>query len=122
MSEVKYRCMVCQKEWQERELFVEPMECRLTCGDPFCGAGVIKIDSVNKGRVKGHVKWWSRTRGFGFIIADSSEFDKDIFAHYSGIDGEGYRNLVEGEVVTFDVVPNGDKGVKAVNIRHIGTP
>ncbi|MCK5426453.1 MAG: cold-shock protein [Thermodesulfovibrionia bacterium] len=62
---------------------------------------------------KGTVKWFNESKGFGFITQDDG--GPDVFAHYSEIKGEGYKSLVEGDVVTFEVV-EGDKGPKATNI------
>jgi len=62
---------------------------------------------------KGTVKWFNESKGFGFITQEDG--GADVFAHYSEIQGEGFKNLAEGDVVTFDVV-EGDKGPKAVNI------
>lgn len=60
----------------------------------------------------GTVKWFNAEKGFGFIAQDGGP---DVFAHYSNIKGNGYRELVEGETVTFDVTP-GQKGPQAENI------
>ena len=49
----------------------------------------------------GTVKWFSRVKGYGFISPDSGE--KDVFVHYSAIQGEGYRNLEEGQRVEFSI-------------------
>lgn len=62
---------------------------------------------------KGTVKWFNESKGFGFITQDDG--GADVFAHYSEIKGEGFRNLAEGDAVSFDVV-QGEKGLKAVNI------
>jgi CspA family cold shock protein len=62
----------------------------------------------------GKVKWFDNKKGFGFIADDSGQ---EIFVHHSAITGAGYKTLVEGEAVTFDVVP-GDKGVKAQNVQR----
>ena len=62
---------------------------------------------------KGTVKWFNESKGFGFITQDDG--GADVFAHYSEIQGEGFRNLSEGDAVSFEVV-QGDKGLKAVNI------
>jgi CspA family cold shock protein len=62
---------------------------------------------------KGTVKWFNESKGFGFITQDDG--GADVFAHYSEIKGDGFRNLSEGDAVSFDVV-QGDKGLKAVNI------
>jgi len=68
---------------------------------------------------KGKVKWFSNTRGYGFILADGS--DKDIFFHHSSIQMDGYRTLKEGDVVNFDLV-DGPKGPKAENVAKAETP
>jgi CspA family cold shock protein len=62
---------------------------------------------------KGTVKWFNGSKGFGFITPDDGS--PDVFAHYSEIQGEGYKSLAEGDVVTFEVVES-DKGPKATNI------
>ncbi|WP_431961310.1 cold-shock protein [Actinacidiphila sp. bgisy160] len=61
----------------------------------------------------GVVKWFNSEKGFGFIAQDGG--GPDVFAHYSNIAGSGYRELVEGEAVTFDVT-QGQKGPQAENI------
>ena len=63
---------------------------------------------------EGTVKWFNPRKGYGFITAEDG---KDIFVHYADISGEGYRTLVEGDVVTFDVV-EGEKGLRAENVVH----
>lgn len=62
---------------------------------------------------KGKVKWFSNVKGFGFLEKEGG--DKDIFVHYSSIQGEGYKKLLEGEEVTFDIV-EGAKGPQAANV------
>ncbi|MFJ9339059.1 cold-shock protein [Streptomyces sp. NPDC101733] len=62
---------------------------------------------------KGTVKWFNSEKGFGFIAQDGG--GPDVFAHYSNISGNGYRELSEGETVTFDVT-QGQKGPQAENI------
>ena len=47
----------------------------------------------------GKVKWFSRIKGYGFIVPDEGE--GEVFVHYSAIEGEGYRNLYEGDKVAF---------------------
>ncbi len=65
---------------------------------------------------KGKVKWFSNVKGFGFLRKEGEE--KDIFVHYSVIQGEGYKRLNPDEEVEFDVV-QGEKGPLAQNvIRH----
>ncbi|TKJ36742.1 MAG: cold-shock protein [Planctomycetes bacterium B3_Pla] len=60
----------------------------------------------------GKVKWFNPRKGYGFI---ATEDGRDIFVHYSSISGDGYKTLVEGDPVTFDVT-EGDKGLRAENV------
>src|SRR3990170_5037646 len=68
-------------------------------------------------RKSGTVKWFSRVKGYGFIAPDDDE--KEIFVHFTGIEGEGYRNLEKGQRVSF-VVEDTDKGPQAVAVRDQG--
>ncbi|MEU9420598.1 cold-shock protein [Streptomyces sp. NPDC051000] len=61
----------------------------------------------------GTVKWFNSEKGFGFIAQEGG--GPDVFAHYSNIAGSGYRELSEGQAVTFDVT-QGQKGPQAENI------
>ena len=61
---------------------------------------------------QGTVKWFNESKGYGFITADEG---KDVFVHYSAIQGEGFKTLNEGQKVSFDVV-NGEKGPQASNV------
>jgi cold shock protein len=61
----------------------------------------------------GTVKWFSSEKGYGFI---SQEGGEDVFVHFSAIQGDGYRNLEEGQPVEFEVT-SGDKGPQAANVR-----
>ena len=63
----------------------------------------------------GTVKFFNAEKGFGFI---SLEGQKDVFVHYSNIQGSGFRSLDEGQKVEFDVGP-GRKGEEAQNVRLI---
>ena len=63
-------------------------------------------------RVIGTVKWFSRAKGYGFIQREGGE---DVFVHFSAIQGEGFRNLEEGDQVEF-TIENGPKGPQAVNV------
>jgi CspA family cold shock protein len=65
---------------------------------------------------QGTVKWFNSEKGFGFIAPD--EGGADVFAHFSAIDGNGYRSLEENQRVEFDV-EQGPKGLQAANIRAI---
>jgi len=61
---------------------------------------------------EGVVKWFNPVKGYGFI---TQEEGKDVFVHYSSIDGDGYKTLEEGERVVFEV-SEGPKGPMAVNV------
>ena len=65
--------------------------------------------------LKGKVKWFNNDKGFGFIEYGNNE---DIFVHYSSILSEGYRTLVEGQYVEFELVET-DKGLQAKNVIEI---
>jgi len=60
----------------------------------------------------GTVKWFNEKKAFGFITEDGGN---DVFVHYSAIKGDGFKTLVEGDKVTFEVV-NGPKGPQASNV------
>ena len=61
---------------------------------------------------KGTVKWFNESKGFGFITREDGS---DVFVHYSSIQGNGCKSLVEGDSVSFDT-ENGPKGLKAINV------
>ena len=62
---------------------------------------------------QGTVKWFSEEKGYGFISPD--EGGEDLFVHYSGIAGNGFKALEEGEKVTYEVT-QGRKGLQAENV------
>jgi CspA family cold shock protein len=62
----------------------------------------------------GIVKWFNATKGFGFITPDDGS--PDVFAHFSAIDGSGFRELTEGQKVDFDV-EQGPKGPQAKRVK-----
>jgi CspA family cold shock protein len=65
----------------------------------------------------GVVKWFSRLKGYGFINPDDG--GQEVFVHYSAIEGDGYRNLYEGDRVEFEMIDRG-KGPQAQKVitRH----
>src|SRR5258705_3910994 len=63
-------------------------------------------------RITGTVKWFNGDKGFGFI---EREGGKDVFVHFSAIQGDGFRNLTEGQKVEF-TVEQGPKGPQATNV------
>ena len=60
----------------------------------------------------GTVKWFNNHKGYGFI---SSELGKDVFVHFSAIQGDGFKTLAEGQKVSYDV-QDGPKGPQASNV------
>lgn len=65
--------------------------------------------------VKGTVKWFNATKGYGFI---STEEGEDVFVHYSAIEGDGFKTLDEGQEVEFEIV-EGEKGPQATNVNKL---
>ena len=64
----------------------------------------------------GTVKWFNKTKGFGFIIPDDS--DKDVFVHITAVAESGLNELVEGQKVSFESIEE-PKGLKATNISEL---
>ena len=67
-------------------------------------------------RINGTVKWFNGSKGYGFISRDGGE---DVFVHFSAIQGDGFRNLNEGQKVEFSV-ERGPKGLQASNVVAVG--
>jgi CspA family cold shock protein len=67
--------------------------------------------------MQGQVKWFSATKGFGFIT--TSDSSKDISVHYTAIQSDGYRQLNEGDLVEYETKET-PKGLHAENVRVIG--
>ena len=61
---------------------------------------------------QGKVKWFNNEKGYGFIEYDNGE---DVFVHFTGIQGEGFRALEEGQDVSFEIV-EGNRGPQAANV------
>lgn len=67
-------------------------------------------------RITGTVKWFNGSKGYGFISRSGGE---DVFVHFSAIQGDGFRNLNEGQKVEFSV-EKGPKGLQASNVVVVG--
>ena len=65
--------------------------------------------------VKGTVKWFNETKGFGFIQQESGP---DVFAHFSEIKSSGFKTLKEGQQVEF-IIAQGQRGLNATNITTL---
>lgn len=65
---------------------------------------------------QGVVKWFDSKKGFGFI--EGAEQGKDIFVHYSAIEGEGFRSLKDGDAVQFDL-EDSSRGPQAKHVRRL---
>lgn len=64
---------------------------------------------------QGRVKWFNEKKGYGFI---ESQDQGDVFVHFSGIVGDGFKTLNEGDSVSFEV-ERGTKGPQAVNVKRL---
>lgn len=110
------KCANCGKEFifgveEQRALAAqgeveEPVLC------PACQEENTEADQESI-RLTGQVKWFSIRRGYGFITRDDG--GGDVFVHHSGIQGEDFKALFEGQKVSFDVIEE-PKGPKAVNV------
>jgi CspA family cold shock protein len=65
--------------------------------------------------LKGRVKWFNDAKGYGFIERDEGA---DVFVHYSAIQSKGFKTLIEGQDVEFEIV-EGDKGLQASTVITI---
>lgn len=63
----------------------------------------------------GTVKWFDTKKGYGFILNTEG---KDVFVHYTSIEGEGFRALKDGEQVDYEQI-QGDKGLLAKNVKRV---
>lgn len=66
--------------------------------------------------MRGKVKWFNESKGYGFI--EREDGSGDVFVHYSSISGDGFKTLAEGDVVEFEVVSS-DRGPKASNVMKV---
>ena len=110
------RCEACGREFflgveRQRALAAqgeseEPSQC------PDCSARQPHDEAPNT-TLTGLVKWFSIHRGYGFIIRDDG--GGDVFVHHSGIQGEEFKALFEGQRVRFDIMEE-SRGLKAINV------
>jgi cold shock protein len=70
---------------------------------------------VVRAMAKGKVKWFSNQKGYGFITPENG---KDVFVHFSAIQGDGYKSLQEGQDVEFEI-EQGPKGEQATKVMRI---
>jgi CspA family cold shock protein len=94
-----------------RLLFPSPANLDLR---PTPGTRSPLLHSGNQDMATGTVKWFNDSKGFGFITP--ADGGKDLFAHFSAIQEQGFKTLKEGQRVSFDVT-SGPKGQQASNIR-----
>jgi CspA family cold shock protein len=86
----------------------------LRCG--FQKAAVFNNETSKEGASNmstGKVKWFNESKGYGFIEPEGG--GRDVFVHYSAIQGDGYKTLSEGQPVEFEIIL-GDKGPQASNV------
>ena len=84
--------------------------CALTGKSGICRTQ--KAKGVKKKMPSGTVKWFNAKKGYGFIQQDDGD---DVFVHFSAIQDAGFKSLMEGERVTFEV-QMGPKGLQAANV------
>lgn len=70
---------------------------------------------MGSGMPRGTVKWFNDQKGYGFISREGAD---DVFVHHTGIAGEGFKSLQEGEEVEFEIT-QGPKGEQAVNVQRV---
>ena len=66
--------------------------------------------------LKGKVKWFNNTKGFGFLVGEGS--DEDIFVHYSSIIEKGFKNLKEGQEVSYTLLKT-PRGIQASEVKKL---
>ena len=77
--------------------------------------GGAQVALATEGRLQGSVKWFNESKGYGFIALEGGE---DVFVHYSAILGDGFRTLVNGDRVEFELV-DGGRGKQAANVTRM---
>lgn len=74
----------------------------------------LKVSLMSK--IKGNVRWFNESKGFGFITPEDGS--KDVFVHFSAIQSNGFKTLAEGQRVEFEIT-NGAKGPSAADVTAI---
>jgi cold shock protein len=77
----------------------------------------VMTEEVAKVKVRGTCKWFNATKGYGFLVQEDKSA-KDVFVHYSQLQGDGYKSLKEGDVVEFNVI-QGEKGLQAQEVSVV---
>ncbi len=77
---------------------------------------IFHVKVILMSKIKGNVKWFNESKGFGFITPEDGS--KDVFVHFSAIQSNGFKTLAEGQRVEFEIT-NGAKGPSAANVMAI---
>jgi cold shock protein len=85
-------------------------------GAAFCWCGAPENEMRVPRMAQGTVKWFNEDKGYGFISPDDG--GEDLFVHYSGIEGNGFKSLDEGARVTYEAT-QGRKGMQAENVSRV---
>ncbi|PIJ48806.1 cold-shock protein [Erwinia sp. OAMSP11] len=77
---------------------------------------IFQVKVILMSKIKGSVKWFNESKGFGFITPEDGS--KDVFVHFSAIQSNGFKTLAEGQRVEFEIT-NGAKGPSAANVTAL---
>src|SRR5258708_2570549 len=105
------------REGQQRSLrgsFQE--DTRTAAQDPGLNVRITTHKENERMSKTGKIKWFNDAKGFGFVTPDDGS--KDVFVHFSSIQGEGFKSLAEGDKIEFEVQES-EKGPKAANVRKV---
>jgi CspA family cold shock protein len=91
-------------------------QCALLVAERGLPQAQISVEKRDGKMATGTVKWFNATKGFGFIAPEDGT--PDVFAHFSSIEGSGYRELIEGQRVEFEA-EQGPKGLQAKRVRPV---